>query len=115
MLKKWNLIFSKIKPKGYKNFINAADRQNQHVGVYMEMKYKILIAVLAGCVLGVPANILLCHWARSKGISIKYMPVIVLIVIGMPIMAVPFLTDSNITWLNKLGILLVMLFAGVIN
>ena len=79
------------------------------------MKYKILIAVFAGCALGFPANIILCNRARSKGISIKYMPVIVFIVIGMPIMAIPFLTDNKTTWLNKLGILLVMLIAGVIN
>jgi len=80
----------------------------------MGIDLQIIVAVIFSCALAIPACLILCKRAKINRISIKYIPLKVFIIIGVPILSLPFLLSNKITWLTKLEIVSGGLVAGII-
>jgi Ca2+/Na+ antiporter len=79
----------------------------------MDFGIQLLVTLGIACAICIPLVIYKYKEYRKKGKSIKYLELKVLITVGLPIMSVPFLLSNELTPLDKLIVIILMLITGV--
>lgn len=80
----------------------------------MDFGVQVLAAVGIACIVGLPIAFYLYKKYRREGRSIKYLEFKIAIVVGLPIVSIPFLLSDKLTIVNKLLAIILMLISGII-
>jgi len=79
----------------------------------MDLQTQLIIALGLAFAVGIPILLYMHNRYKKEGKSVKYLEFKVAIVVGIPIVSIPFLLSDNLSILDKVLLVISMLIAGV--